>query len=65
MVSVDFEEVQEIRKYLSLTQGLFVGIASGANVLAAFKESKEWDSSKIIVTVAPDSGKSYLELYNK
>ncbi|HFI0115367.1 TPA: PLP-dependent cysteine synthase family protein [Streptococcus suis] len=65
MISVDFKEVQEIRNYLSLTQGLFVGISSGANVLAAFKESTKWDSSKIIVTIAPDSGKSYLELYDK
>lgn len=65
MVSVDFEEVQKIRDYLCREQGLFVGISSGANVLAAFTESKKWDSSKKIVTIAPDSGKSYLELFNK
>lgn len=40
MVSVDFEEVQKIRNYLSFNQGIFVGISSGANVLAAFNESK-------------------------
>lgn len=64
MVSVDFEEVQKIRNYLSFNQGIFVGISSGANVLAAFNESKKWDSSKTIVTIAPDSGRSYLELFN-
>ena len=53
MVSVDFEEVQKIRNYLSFNQGIFVGISSGANVLAAFNESKKWDSSKTIVTIAP------------
>lgn len=41
MVSVDFEEVQKIRNYLSFNQGIFVGISSGANVLAAFNESKK------------------------
>ena len=65
MVSVDFEEVQKIRNYLSFNQGIFVGISSGANVLAAFNESKKWDSSKTIVTIAPDSGRSYLELFNQ
>ena len=65
MVSVDFEEVQKIRNYLSFNQGIFVVISSGANVLAAFNESKKWDSSKTIVTIAPDSGRSYLELFNQ
>ena len=65
MVSVDFEEVQKIRNYLSFNQGIFVGISSGANVLAAFNESKKWDSSKTKVTIAPDSGRSYLELFNQ
>lgn len=65
MVSVDFEEVQKIRNYLSFNQGIFVGISSGANVLVAFNESKKWDSSKTIVTIAPDSGRSYLELFNQ
>lgn len=65
IVSVDFEEVQKIRNYLSFNQGIFVGISSGANVLAAFNESKKWDSSKTIVTIAPDSGRSYLELFNQ
>ena len=65
MVSVDFEEVQKIRNYLSFNQGIFVGISSGANVLAAFNESKKLDSSKTIVTIAPDSGRSYLELFNQ
>lgn len=65
IVSVDFEEVQKIRNYLSFNQGIFVGISSGANVLAAFNESKKWDSSKTKVTIAPDSGRSYLELFNQ
>ena len=60
MVSVDFEEVQKIRNYLSFNQGIFVGISSGANVLAAFNESKKWDSSKTIVTKAPWPSQAFL-----
>lgn len=61
MINVSFEEAQETREYLSKTQGIFVGISSGANIAAAFKLSKELDNTKNIVTVAPDSGRSYLE----
>lgn len=61
MIDIDFDEVQQIRKYLSEKQGLFVGISSGANILAAFKKACELDKEKIIVTIAPDSGRSYLE----
>ena len=60
MADVTFEEVQEVRKYLSEKQGLFVGLSAGANISAAFRESKKYDSSKVIVTMAPDGGISYL-----
>lgn len=60
MISVNFDEVQEVRKYLATKQGLFVGISSGANILAALKISKKVTKDKKIVTVAPDSGRSYL-----
>jgi len=61
MISVDFEEVQEIRAYLAKKQGLFLGISSGANVVAALHLSNQVDNDKTIVTVAPDSGRSYLD----
>ena len=61
MMSISFEEAQETRKYLSKRQGIFVGMSSGANISAALKLSKELDNTKNIVTVAPDSGKSYIE----
>ncbi|SCX82909.1 cysteine synthase A [Pseudobutyrivibrio sp. AR14] len=60
MADVTYEEVQEIRKYLSEKQGIFVGLSAGANILAAFNEAKKYDSSKVIVTMAPDGGISYL-----
>jgi cysteine synthase A len=61
MIDVDFDEVQQIREYLSKKQGLFVGISSSANILAALKKACELDKGKVIVTIAPDSGRSYLE----
>lgn len=60
MVDVEFEEVQTIRNYLAQKQGIFIGISGGANVLAAFHESKKYTITQNIVTIAPDSGKSYL-----
>lgn len=61
MIFVDFDEVQEIRAYLAKKQGLFLGISSGANVVAALRLSNQVDNDKTIVTVAPDSGRSYLD----
>lgn len=60
MIDISFEEVQEVRKYLSTNEGLFIGLSSGANIAAAFKLSKSLDNTKNIVTVAPDSGRSYI-----
>ncbi|WP_202115751.1 hypothetical protein [Gilliamella sp. Lep-s5] len=61
MINVNFEEVMDLRNWLSKKNGLFVGISSGANILAAFKEAMNHEKNKIIVTIAPDSGKSYME----
>ncbi|KLU14623.1 cysteine synthase [Xenorhabdus sp. GDc328] len=60
VISIDFDEVQELRQHLCQKEGLFVGISSGANVLAALKLSKQYKKENNIITVAPDSGRSYL-----
>lgn len=65
MISVVYKEVIEFISLLAKTQGLFVGISSGANILAALKCSIKYDNSVNIVTVAPDSGRSYLEHFNQ
>ncbi len=57
-IDVDFEEIQELRANLAKREGLFVGISSGANILASVKISYQTD--KNVVTVAPDSARSYL-----
>ncbi|MFZ7159074.1 PLP-dependent cysteine synthase family protein [Avibacterium gallinarum] len=61
MISVKFEDVRELIKLLAKTEGIFVGLSSGANILAALKLSTKFDNSINIVTVAPDSGRSYME----
>ncbi|MGL5191695.1 MAG: PLP-dependent cysteine synthase family protein [Cetobacterium sp.] len=60
MISVDYNEVQIIRERLAKEQGIFVGISSGANLLAALKLSKSLGKERVIVTISPDSGRSYL-----
>lgn len=60
MIDVNYGDVQKTRQYLAKKQGLFVGISSGANILAAFELSKNYHSNQKIVTIAPDSGKSYI-----
>lgn len=60
MIDVDFEEVQTIRKKLAQEQGIFVGISSGANILASLKISLSVPKTANIVTIAPDSGRSYI-----
>lgn len=60
MINVDFNEVMELRNWLSRNKGVFVGVSSGANILASLKEAEKYKKGKIIVTVAPDSGRSYI-----
>ena len=59
MISVNFEEVEKEREYLAKHQGLFVGLSSGANILAARKIAETLDKEKVVVTIAPDSGRNY------
>lgn len=47
---------------LSKEEGLFVGISSGANVVASFKVAKEFKKGTV-VTVLPDSADRYMDTY--
>lgn len=59
-IDVDIDEVQELRDYLTRKESIFIGISGGANILAAMKLSKQYKNTENIVTVAPDSGRSYI-----
>jgi cysteine synthase A len=62
------DEVQgrEMARRLAREEGIFCGISSGCNVLAALQLAQELGPGKTVVTVAVDSGLKYLagDLYD-
>lgn len=58
-MQVSTEGSYEMVKMLAREEGLFVGISSAANALAALRLAEEIDSG-LIVTVFPDSGYKYI-----
>lgn len=61
MIDVEYEEIQKLRNLLALKYGIFVGLSSGANILANLKLSLTLPKNKIIVTISPDNGRSYIK----
>jgi cysteine synthase B len=45
---------------LARDEGLFVGVSSGANVLAALRYAKNLASGSVVVTVLCDGGGRYM-----
>lgn len=60
-IDVDFEDVKKKLRELIVNEGLFLGISSGANIVAAYKVAREIGNGKIVCTVAPDNGNSYID----
>jgi len=61
--SVTFDQARATMIRLAEKEGLLLGISSGANVYAAIAVSQELDPTKTVVTIAPDGGRSYLDLF--
>jgi len=59
IVEVKTEAAHEITRRLAREEGLFVGISSGAALLAALQLAETLDSG-MVVTIFPDSGYKYL-----
>lgn len=59
-IEISTEEAYEMTKQLARKYGLFVGISSGANVLAALKTAKIAPAGSVIVTILCDGGGRYL-----
>jgi cysteine synthase A len=57
---VDEEQGREMVRRLAREEGIFTGISSGCNVLAAVELAQELGPGKRVVTVAVDSGLKYL-----
>jgi cysteine synthase len=61
IITVKNEDAFETSRCLALTEGLLVGISSGAAVFAATKLAKLIENkNKIIVVILPDTGERYL-----
>ena len=59
-IEISTEEAYEMTKLLAHKYGLFVGISSGANVLAALKTAENAPPDSVIVTILCDGGGRYL-----
>lgn len=59
---VSTEEAVEMSRRLALEEGLFAGVSSGANVVAALREAGRLGRGATVVTVLPDRGERYLSL---
>jgi len=60
VIQVQDEEAFEMARTLAKTQGLFVGISTGANVAAALKIAERDSTFSKIVTVSPSNAERYL-----
>jgi S-sulfo-L-cysteine synthase (O-acetyl-L-serine-dependent) len=59
-VEVSTEDAQEMARRLAREEGVFVGVSSGANVLAALRCAKGLPPGSVVVTVLCDGGSRYL-----
>jgi S-sulfo-L-cysteine synthase (O-acetyl-L-serine-dependent) len=59
-VEVETEAAQAMTRRLSREEGLFVGVSSGANVLAAIELARGLSPESVVVTILCDGGERYL-----
>jgi cysteine synthase B len=59
-VEVETEAAQAMTRRLSREEGLFVGVSSGANVLAALALAHKLPSGSVVVTILCDGAERYL-----
>jgi len=57
---VKTEDAQRMMHRLAREEGLFVGVSSGANVLAALRFARDLPGGSVVVTVLCDGGERYL-----
>jgi cysteine synthase A len=61
VITVSNDEAFEMARRLAAEEGIFVGISSGANVVAALRVAERPEmADKLVVTVAPSTGERYL-----
>ena len=62
VVTITDEEAVEMTERLWREEGVFAGVSSGANVVAALRIAEELDRGQRVVTVMHDSGDRYLTM---
>jgi cysteine synthase A len=58
--AIDEEEAREMARRLAREEGIFAGVSSGLNVVAALQLARELGAGRSVVTVAVDTGLKYL-----
>jgi cysteine synthase B len=56
---IDTDEAYEMARRLVREEGIFVGMSSGAAMLAALRKIEKLDSG-VMVVILPDRGEKYL-----
>jgi cysteine synthase B len=59
-VEVETEAAQDMTRRLGREEGLFVGVSSGANVIAALAVGRRLPPGSLVVTILCDGGERYL-----
>ncbi len=59
IVTVTSEEAIAMARRVPAEEGIFCGISSGANVVAALKLARRFPEAKAIVTIITDTGQRY------
>ena len=64
--AIDEEEAREMARRLAREEGIFAGVSTGLNVVAALQLAGELGAGRSVVTVAVDTGLKYLagDLFN-
>jgi len=59
-IEVSTEDAQAMARRLAREEGLFVGVSSGANLLAALRYAQQLSHGSVVVTILCDGGGRYL-----
>lgn len=62
IIQVDDAEAYDMSRLIASSEGMFVGISSGAAAVAALKTAEELGSGRTVVTLFPDTGERYISM---